>query len=196
MFKMFNIFGKKASKAENVNNTVSAINFDKICTIMQFNVCKDIITACKASGDANGNIYSIADVEKAKSLLSECRKTEKTSYDRFMSIRQRSSARTDTAKAIGDTAIAHTSMVQEDIHKSALGALNYALKKYNHCELVSVTEIKSAFAAMQDCDIYKYYSISSMQYNAKALLSKCLTLALKAKIQAEKAKIQSGNTNK
>lgn len=174
----------------------SAITFDSICTIMQFLQCRDIVKASRLQGNENGNIYSLQDTEKAKALLSQLRKDNKSQYDNWILIQQASEKKTDTAKVVISQAQYVTIDVQGNIKARALGALNYAIKKYNSNNIVTIGEIKQAFESLEDSAIYKYYSVSTMQFNARALLAKCVNTAVSSKVKAEKAKVKASKAEK
>ena len=129
-------------------------------------------------------------------MLSDFRKNHKAENDRFLCVRNQMNAKTDTATAVTKTATAHTANVQSDIKGNALAALNYAIKKYNSAQIVTIVEIKEAFNTLSDPDIYRYYSVSTMQFNAKALLSKCVNNAINAKVKAAKQAAKTANENK
>ena len=129
-------------------------------------------------------------------MLSTFRKEHKADNDRFLCVRNQMNAKTDTATAVTKTATAHTANVQNDIKGNALSALNYAIKKYNSAQIVTIGEIKDAFNALSDTDIYKYYSVSTMQFNAKALLAKCVNNAITAKVKAAKEAAKTAKETK
>ena len=168
----------------NGKNEISVFSFTEIGTVQQFELCKQVISASRNKETCCQ--YSTTDVETAKKMLSVFRKNHKTDNDRFLCIRNQSNAKTDVSSAIAKTCTGHTSEIQKDVHAAALGALNYALKKYNSNQVVTVSEIKDAFSNMDNDTIYKYYSVSTMQFNAKSLLAKCVDVAMKTKVRAQK----------
>lgn len=107
--------------------------------------------------------------------------------DHFLTIMHQVNAHSDTATAICKTATAHTDNTQKNVRTLGLGALNYAIKKYNSNNIVTISEIKSAYNELSDNDIYKYYAVSTMCFNARALLAKCVNNAMQAKIKNAKA---------
>lgn len=187
------------SNSNNNGNVVSVFSFTEIGTIQHWELCKNVVSAFNSRNNKenNGNcVYSFEDVEKAKAMLSAFRKNHKTENDRFLCIKNQMNAKTDTATAVTKTATAHTANVQSDIKGNALSAINYAIKKYNSAQIVTIGEIKDAFNALSDTDIYKYYSVSTMQFNAKALLAKCVNNAITAKVKAAKAAANAAQENK
>lgn len=186
---------ENSSSANSSAKTISVFSFDEIGTIQHWQLCKQVVSAYNSRNNKENNgycAYSLQDVEKAKNMLSTFRKNHKTENDRFLCIRNQQNAKTDTATAVAKTATAHTSSIQGDIKGNALSALNWAIKKYNSAQIVTIGEIKKAFEALQDVEIYRYYSVSTMQFNAKALLAKCVNNAINAKVKAAKqaAKIE------
>ena len=198
IMKKTNFFARLFSKrnndttnnnTNNNNNVISVFSFTEIGTIQQWELCKNVVSSINSRNNEENNgtcVYSVSDVEKAKALLSTFRKEHKTDNDRFLCVRNQMKAKTDTATAVAKTATAHTASVQADIKGHARGSLNYAIKKYKSAQIVTIGEIKSAFEALPETDIYRYYSISTMQFNAKALLAKCVTNAINAKVNAAK----------
>lgn len=187
------------NNSSNNNNVISVFSFNEIGTIQQWELCKNVVSAYNSRNNSenNGNcVYSFEDATKAKQMLSAFRKEHKTENDRFLCIKNQMNAKTDTATAVTKTATAHTSAVQSDIKGNALAALNYAIKKYNSAQIVTIVEIKDAFNALSDADIYRYYSVSTMQFNAKALLAKCVNNAIAAKVKAAKQAAKAAKENK
>lgn len=184
-----NIFGTLFSKSTNGNsnnNVTYTFSFERIATVQQFCICKDIIAESRKNGNENGTIYTIDTVNTAKQMLSTLRKENKQLSDRFTAIRNASTAHTDTAKLVCKQVIVVTDDIQNNIKERALGALNYAIKKYNSNNIVPVSDIKTAFHTLTETDIYRYFSVSTMQFNAKALLAKCVDIAIKAKAKQAK----------
>lgn len=180
--------GVKDTTTTNGKNEISVFSFTEIGTIQHFELCKKVVSESKVKRemDANSFLYSIEDTTKAKTMLSKLRKENKCLYDHFQTILQVANAKTDTAKAVTKTGLAHTSQVQDNIRSNAKGALNYAIKKYNNNGIVTISEIKEAFETLSEGDIYKYYSVSTMCFNCRGLLAKCVNNAMQKKVKAQK----------
>lgn len=208
-----NIFSKIANLFSNSNsnsnsdtatqqhseNFAKVFNFDKIGTIAQYELCKQVITSFKTNSNSNPakreNLYNTFDYNTARTLLSELRKENKMLSDHFLTIQHEVNAHSDTATAICKTATAHTDNTQKNVRAMGLGALNYAIKKYNSNNIVTISEIKEAYNQLTENDIYKYYAVSTMCFNARALLAKCVNNAMQNKIKSEKATAKE-NKNK
>lgn len=180
--------GVKDTTTTNGKNEISVFSFTEIGMIQQFELCKKVISESriKKEMEKNSFLYSTEDTTKAKEMLSKLRKENKCLYDHFQTIFQVANAKTDTAKAVTKTGLAHTSQVQDNIRSNAKGALNYAIKKYNNNEIVTVSEIKEAFEMLSESEIYKYYSVSTMCFNCRGLLAKCVNNAMQKKVRTQK----------
>lgn len=175
------------------NNTISVFSFDEIGTIQHFELCKNVVSASRKAETMH--VYSLEDITKAKQMLSDFRKNHKTDNDRFLTIIAKANAKTDTASFVATTNIAHTVFVQQGIKAEAKKALNYAIAHAKGNSLVTISEIKQAFEDLTDTDIYRYYSVSTMLFNAKGLLAKCVKNAIDAKAKAAKAETKSTDTS-
>ena len=180
--------GVNDTTTTNVGNVVSVFSFTEIGTVQQFEMCKRVVSESRIKKEMGKNsfLYSIEDTAKAKTMLSKLRKEKKCLYDHFQTILQVANAKTDTAKAVTKTGLSHTSQVQDNIRSNAKGALNYAIKKYNNNEIVTVSEIKEAFETLSENEIYRYYSVSTMCFNCRGLLAKCVNNAMQKKVKAQK----------
>lgn len=175
--------------SQNSPFVVNGTPFETIATSLQWHVCKNIVSAYNSRNNKQNKgfcVYTIEQVETAKKMLSDFRKNNKQENDMYLCGVYVANAKTDTATAVTKTTLTHTAEIQKAIKESALKALNYAIKHYNQSQIVTISEIKGAFNALSDVDIYKYYSVSTMQFNAKGLLAKCVKEAINTKVKADK----------
>lgn len=192
LFAWENESGTTSENVTNNNNNPFVVNgtpFENIATSLQWHVCKNVVSAYNSRNNKQNKgfcVYTIEQVETAKKMLSDFRKNHKQENDMFICGVYVANAKTDTATAVNKTTLAHTAETQKAIKESALKALNYAIKHYNQSQIVTISEIKSAFNDLTDTDIYRYYSVSTMQFNAKSLLAKCVKEAINTKVKADK----------